>query len=46
VPWKQHKEVAVDLKAIYQLPTAEKGEMELTAFKEKWNKTHPSIGKS
>ncbi len=46
VSWKQRKEVAADLKAIYQSPTAEKGEMELTAFEEKWDKTHPSIGQS
>lgn len=46
VSWKQRKEVAADLKAIYQAPTAEQAEMELMAFEEKWNATHPSIGQS
>lgn len=46
VSWKQRKEVAADLKAIYQAPTAEQAEMSLTDFEEKWNKTHPSIGQS
>lgn len=46
VSWKQRKEVAADLKAIYQAPTAEQAEMELMAFEEKWDKTHPSIGQS
>lgn len=46
VSWKQRKEVAADLKAIYRSPTAEQGETELTAFEEKWDKTHPSIGQS
>lgn len=46
VSWKQRKDVAADLKAIYQSPTAEQAEMELMAFEEKWDKTHPSIGQS
>jgi putative transposase len=46
VSWKQRKEVAADLKAIYQSPTVEQAEMELMAFEEKWDKTHPSIGQS
>ena len=46
VSWKQRKEVAADLKAIYQAPTAEQAEMELMAFEEKWDKTHPSTGQS
>lgn len=46
VSWKQRKEVAADLKAIYQAPTAEQAEMELMAFEEKWDETHPSIGQS
>jgi putative transposase len=29
VSWKQRKEVATDLKAIYQAPTADQAEMEL-----------------
>jgi len=46
VSWKQRKDVAADLKAIYQSSTAEQAEMELMAFEEKWDKTHPSIGQS
>ena len=46
VSWKQRKEVATDLKTIYQAATAEQAEMELAAFEEKWDKTHPSIGQS
>ena len=46
VSWKQRKEVAADLKAIYQAPTAEQAEMELMAFEEKWDETHPSISQS
>lgn len=46
VSWKQRKEVAADLKLIYQSATAEQAEMELTAFEEKWDKTHPTISQS
>jgi len=46
VSWKQRKEVATDLKTIYQASTAEQAEMYLVDFEEKWDKTHPSIGQS
>lgn len=46
VSWKQRKEVAGDLKSIYQAATADQAEMELTAFESKWDKTHPTIGQS
>jgi putative transposase len=46
VSWKQRKEVATNLKTIYQASTAELAEMNLTEFEIKWDKTHPSIGKS
>jgi len=46
VSWKQRKEVAADLKTIYQAATAEQAEMNLTEFEVKWDKTHPSIGQS
>jgi putative transposase len=46
VSWKQRKEVVADLKTIYQAPTAEQAEMNLTAFEAKWGKSHPSIGQS
>jgi putative transposase len=43
VSWKQRKEVAADLRLIYQSATAEQADMELTAFEAKWDKTHPTI---
>jgi len=46
VSWKQRKEVAGDLKLVYQSATAEQAEIELTAFEAKWDKTHPTIGQS
>ena len=46
VSWKQRKEVAADLKTIYQASTADQAEMSLSDFEEKWDKTHPSIGQS
>ncbi len=46
VSWKQRKEVAADLRLIYQSATAEQAEMELTSFEAKWDKTHPTISQS
>ena len=46
VSWKQRKEVAEDLKAIYQAPTVQEGEAKLAAFAAKWDPTHPTIAKS
>lgn len=46
VSWKQRKEVAADLKAIYQAPTLELAETNLDAFAVKWDATHPTIAKS
>jgi putative transposase len=43
---KQRKEVADDLKLIYQSATAEQAEMQLNAFAEKWDKKHPTISRS
>ncbi len=40
------KEIAEDLKTIYQAPTAQQAEMNLEAFEAKWDNTHPSISKS
>lgn len=40
------KYVATDLTTIYQAPTADQAEMELMAFEEKWDKTHPTIGQT
>lgn len=46
VGWKQRKEVAADLKLIYQAPTEEQGRKELKKFREKWDEQFPSIGDS
>jgi putative transposase len=46
VSWKQRKEVAADLKKIYQSSTAEQAEMCLIDFGEKWDKLLPSISQS
>ena len=46
VSWKQRKEVAADLKEIYQAPTVEMAEANLEAFAAKWDVSHPSISKS
>ena len=46
VTWKQRKEVAADLKTIYQAPTVEEAEFNLGQFEDKWNTSHPTIGKS
>lgn len=46
VAWKQRKEVAADLKTIYQASTAEQAEMNQTDFEKKWDGSHPSIGQS
>ena len=41
VSWKQRKEVADDLKSIYQAPTVEMAERYLDAFAVKWDASHP-----
>ena len=46
VNWKQRKEVAADLKAIYTSTTVEAGEQRLAEFEEKWNQTLAPIGQS
>lgn len=46
VSWKQRKEVADDLKTIYQATTLQQAEASLEQFEAKWNATHPTIGKS
>jgi putative transposase len=46
VSWKQRKEVAADLKVIYQAPTVDQAEANLTAFAKKWDASHPTIAKS
>ncbi len=46
VSWKQRKQVAEDLKTIYQAPTVDQAEANLTAFAKKWDSSHPTISKS
>lgn len=46
VSWKQRKEVAADLKTIYQATTVELAEKNLDAFAAKWDASHPTIAKS
>ena len=43
VPWKDRKEVAKDLKAIYQAATREAAEQELEDFAHKWNDRYQYI---
>jgi putative transposase len=46
VPWKDRKEVAADLKAIYKAENAEAAEDRLCEFEEKWDGKYPTIGQS
>src|SRR5210317_2278765 len=46
VSWKQRKEVAADLKAIYQAPTIEQAEIAMEEFATKWDNSHPTISRS
>jgi putative transposase len=46
VSWKQRKEVAEDLKSIYQASTVQQAETNLEAFEQKWDASHPTISKS
>jgi putative transposase len=46
VPWKDRKEVAADLKAIYRAETVEAAQDRLADFEEKWGAKYPTIGQS
>jgi putative transposase len=46
VSFKDRKEVAADLKAIYRAASADEAEQHLEAFAEKWDTRYPSIAKS
>ena len=46
VGWKQRKEVAGDLKKIYQSATDQEAEKELEAFTKKWDSKFPTISQS
>jgi putative transposase len=43
VNWKERKQVAADLKAIYRAATAEQAEDALTALATRWDKKYPTI---
>jgi putative transposase len=43
VGWKQRKEVAADLKKIYQASTEQEAEIELESFAKKWDPKFPTI---
>jgi len=46
VPWKDRKEVAADLKAIYRAETVEAAQDRLAEFEQKWDGKYPTIGQS
>ena len=43
VPWKQQRQVAADLKLIYQASTVEQAEDALATFAQKWDSCYPTI---
>jgi putative transposase len=45
VNWKERKQVAADLRQIYQSATAEEAEQHLTEFEQKWDAQYATIGK-
>ena len=46
VSWKDRKNAAADLKAVYQAATEEQARMRLSEFAQKWNAKYPTISKS
>ena len=46
VPWKERKQVATDLKEIYQAISEDEAKFALESFTEKWDKKYPTISKS
>jgi putative transposase len=45
VNWKERKQVAADLKAVYRAPTERQAEQELTEFIARWGNKYQAIGK-
>lgn len=43
VGWKERKQVAADLKAIYRAATEQQAERQLGSFSEKWDRKFPSV---
>ena len=46
VSWKERKEIAKDLKSIYNAPTEEAGLSALKEFESRWSAKYPNISKS
>jgi putative transposase len=46
VSWKRRKEVAADLRRIYQSATVEEAELMLSEFEDRWGKEYPPICQS
>jgi len=46
VSWKDRKNVAADLKAVYRAVTEEQARLSLSAFAQKWNTKYPTISKA
>jgi len=46
VNYKQRKEVATDLRAIYSAPTSDDAEYQLELFAEKWDQSYPAISRA
>ncbi len=46
VPWKDKKQVADDLKAIYNASSEDMALQQLKAFRQKWDSTYPTIANS
>ena len=46
VPWKERKQVANDLKQVYQASTIEEAKIRLDEFEEKWSDKYPHIARS
>ena len=46
VPWKERKQVANDLKQVYQASTIEEAKIRLDEFEERWSDKYPHIAKS
>lgn len=46
VSWKEKKEVAAELKDVYNAPTAEAAKLALDSFRERYDERFPAIGRS
>ena len=46
VSWKERKQVAADLKAVYRASTEAEAQQRLSEFAEKWDSKYPTISKS